>query len=671
VGDLTRDEAPGQRERMEVGRAFHLLVDTITDYAIFLLDPDGYVTTWNPGAERIKGYRAAEIIGQHFSKFYPADVAAKRFPQYELEVASRVGRFEDEGWRVRKDGSLFWANVVITALRDASGELVGFGKVTRDLTERRAHEESLRESEERFRLLVEGVVDYAIFMLDANGHIVTWNAGAERINGYSAQEIIGKHFSIFYPKDAVDSGWPDHELQKAATEGRYQEEGWRLRKDGSHFWAHVTITPLRDASGHLRGFAKLTRDLSERKRAESREEYAAMRDQMLEAERAARIEAQRAARMKDEFLATLSHELRTPLNAILGWTQVLRMQPRTEQEDVRRALGVIERNAHAQVQLIDDLLDLSRILAGQLRLDVQRVALVDVTRGAIESAQPAADAKGVRLESILDARRGLVSGDAARLQQVIWNLLSNAVKFTPKGGRVQVLLERVNSHIEITVSDTGIGISADFLPHVFGRFSQQDSTPGRKYAGLGLGLAISKQLVELHGGSIHAKSAGEGRGATFIVRLPLLLVESDDAREVATEAGDEHANALPDLHGVHVLVVDDEADARELVRKVLEGQRARVTTSTSAEDALAILHGSTPDVVVSDIGMPGIDGYQLMRTLRAQEPGNRRVPALALTAFARPDDRKRAMLAGYQAHLAKPFDIAELVLVVAGLADRR
>jgi PAS domain S-box-containing protein len=649
---------------------FRVLVASITDYAIFMLDPRGCVATWNAGAERIKGYKAEEIIGKHFSTFYPEEAVARRFPEYELEVAAKVGRFEDEGWRVRKDGGLFWANVVITALRDQSGALIGFAKVTRDLTERRAHEESLAESEERFRLLVDGVVDYAIFMLDANGRVVTWNTGAQRISGYAADEIVGKHFSIFYPKDAVDSGWPEHELQMASTEGRYQEEGWRVRKDRSRFWAHVTITPLRDESGHLRGFAKLTRDLTERKRAETREEYGELRDQMLEAERAARIEAQRTARMKDEFLATLSHELRTPLSAILGWTQVLRMRvDASEESQVQQGLNVIERNARAQVQLIDDLLELSRILAGQVRLDVQRVALVDVIRNAIESVQPAADAKGVRLESVLDARRGVVSGDAARLQQVVWNLLSNAIKFTPKGGRVQVLLERVNSHIEVAVSDTGIGISVEFLPHVFGRFTQQDSTPSRKYGGLGLGLAISKQLVELHGGSISAKSAGEGQGATFIVRLPLVLV---DAGERSPEEGESEARAaLPDLQGAHVLVVDDEADARDLVRNVLESQRARVTTLASADEALAFLESSKPDAIVSDVGMAGIDGYQMMRTFRGREPTGRTVPALALTAFARAEDRKRAMLAGYQAHLAKPFDIAEFVLIVAALLNRR
>jgi PAS domain S-box-containing protein len=650
---------------------FRLLVESVSDYAIFMLDTTGHVLTWNAGAERLKGYKPEEIIGQHFSKFYPAAAVQRGHPAYELRVATAEGRFEEEGWRVRKDGSLFWANVVITALRDRTGTLRGFGKVTRDLTQRREYEESLRHSEERFRLLVEGVRDYAIFMLDANGHVATWNAGAQRINGYTGDEIIGQHFSKFYPQDAIESGWPDHELQVAAAEGRFQDEGWRIRKDGSRLWASVTITALRDEAGRLRGFAKLTRDLSERKEAQTAHADGERREEMLEAERSARMEAQRAARMKDEFLATLSHELRTPLNAILGWTQVLRMG-RQGPEEIKHGLEVIERNARAQVQLIDDLLDLSRILAGQIRLDVQRVTLVDVITAVVESVAPAANAKGVHLEKILDPRGSLVSGDPARLQQVVWNLLTNAIKFTPRGGRVQVLLERVNSHIELSVSDNGIGIPISFLPHVFERFTQKDGTASRSHGGLGLGLAISKQLVELHGGSIQAKSRGEGHGATFTVKLPLLVVqdEAESPRVHPTHATDPENMLLPNLRALTVLVVDDEADARELVSRVLENQGAKVILAGSGEEALKVIEVNRPDVLVSDVGMPGMDGYQLMRQVRATETKGQRLPAIALTAFARAEDRKRAMLAGYQSHLAKPFDTAELVLVVADLVNR-
>jgi len=301
---------------------FRLMVESVRDYAIFMLDPNGHVQTWNAGAERFKGYRADEIIGRHFSTFYLPESLARNIPEQELAEASRVGSFEDEGWRVRKDGSRFWANVVITALRDTDGNLLGFAKITRDLTQRRHHEETLRQSEERFRLLVQGVSDYAIFMLDVNGNVATWNDGARRIKGYDADEIIGKHFSTFYPSDAIESGWPEHELQVAAQRGSFVDEGWRLRKDGTRFWASVTITALRDEA-RLVGFAKLTRDLTERKRTEAMEVASQQRDEILDAERSARMSAQRAARIKDEFLATLSHELRTPLSAILGWTQIL------------------------------------------------------------------------------------------------------------------------------------------------------------------------------------------------------------------------------------------------------------------------------------------------------------------------------------------------------------
>ena len=652
---------------------FRLLVESVGDYAIFMLDPAGYVLSWNAGAERIKGYASEDIIGRHFSTFYPAAAVERGHPDEELRTAAAEGRFEEEGWRVRKDGSVFWANVVITAIRDKSGTLRGFAKVTRDLTRRRDDDERLRQSEERFRLLVENVRDYAIFMLDANGYVLTWNAGAQRIKGYAAEEIIGQHFSTFYPAEVAESGWPEHELQVATLEGRFDDEGWRVRKDGSRFWADVTITALRDESGRLRGFAKLTRDLSDRRRTESLEAHGVHRDEMLEAERSARIEAQRAARVKDEFLATLSHELRTPLNAILGWTQLLRNPETQKRVDLNHGLEVIERNARAQVQLVDDLLDLSRILAGQVRLDVQRVALADVIVAAVESAEPAAHVKGVRLERILDPRRSVVSGDPGRLQQVVWNLLNNAIKFTPRGGRVQVILERVNSHVQISVSDTGIGIPASFLPHVFERFSQRDSSAGRAHGGLGLGLAISKQIVELHGGAIQAKSSGEGHGATFVVNLPLLVVQDPPAEgsvSPLTPASEADHALLPGLPGVQVLVVDDEPDARELIRRILETQGAHVRVASSAEEALRMIEVGRPDVLVCDIGMPSMDGYQLMRRIRASERANQRLPALALTAFARAEDRKRAMLAGYQSHLAKPFDTAELIIIVAGLTNR-
>jgi PAS domain S-box-containing protein len=667
------DAKEGLRQSEE---RFKLLVESVRDYAIFMLDPEGHVLTWNAGAERFKGYKADEIIGQHFSRFYPPEALSSGLPAHELEVASKTGVFEDEGWRVRKDGTLFWANVVITAMRDERGELVGFAKVTRDLTQRRANEENLRRSEERFRLLIEGVADYAIFMLDPNGRVSTWNSGAERIKGYRADEIIGQHFSIFYPQEVKDSGWPDHELQVAAEKGKFVDTGWRLRKDGTTFWANVTITALRDDAGKLLGFAKLTRDLTEAKRVEAMESATQQREEMLDAERNARIGAQRATRLKDEFLATLSHELRTPLSAILGWTQLLlRGEKSRGPEEQKRGIEVIERNARAQVKLIDDLLDLSRVMTGKLRLDLQQVSFTSIVEAAVDSAMPSADVKGIRLKAILGASgQDIVSADGARLQQVVWNLLTNAIKFTPKGGQVQVLLQRVNSHLELSVSDTGIGIPANYLPHVFDRFSQKDSSTTRTFGGLGLGLAIAKQLVELHGGSIRAASLGESKGATFSVQLPLSIVQLGDQRgprvHPTAETHPGEMQPLPRLDGVHVFAVDDEPDARDLLRRVLEDQGAKVTSFASAEDALAALKTTKPTVLVCDVGMPKVDGYQLIRTLRAEESRRERIPALALTAFARAEDRKRSLVAGYQAHLAKPFDLGELILVVADLVGR-
>jgi PAS domain S-box-containing protein len=666
-----RKEEPRQSEER-----FKLLVESVREYAIFMLDPSGHVLTWNAGAERFKGYRADDIIGQHFSRFYPPEALARGLPEQELQVASKTGVFEDEGWRVRKDGSLFWANVVITAMRDAQGELVGFAKITRDLTQRRAHEENLRRSEERFRLLVEGVAEYAIFMLDPNGRVSTWNSGAERIKGYTAGDIIGQHFSIFYPEDVRESGWPDHELQVAAETGKFIDSGWRLRKDGTTFWANVTITALRDATGQLLGYAKLTRDLTEAKRVEAMETANQQREELLDAERNARMTAQRATRLKDEFLATLSHELRTPLSAILGWTQLLLRGEASKGPDAhKRAIEVIDRNARAQVKLIDDLLDLSRVMTGKLRLDLHQVSFASVIEAAVDSARPSADVKGIRLMAILgSSSQDIVSADSGRLQQVVWNLLTNAIKFTPKGGQVQVLLQRVNSHLELSVSDTGIGIPANYLPHVFDRFSQKDSSTTRAFGGLGLGLAICKQLVELHGGAIRAASQGEGRGATFSVQLPLSIVQLDDQSapriHPTAETQPGEMLSLPRLEGVHVFAVDDEPDARDLLRMVLEDQGAKVTSFASAEDALAALKATKPTVLVCDIGMPKMDGYQLIRTLRAAESRRERIPALALTAFARAEDRKRSLVAGYQAHLAKPFDVGELILVVADLVGR-
>ena len=419
------------------------------------------------------------------------------------------------------------------------------------------------------------------------------------------------------------------------------------------------------AIDNARLYEAAQREIAQRRRAE------AEREQLLVSEKEARERAERETRMKDEFLATLSHELRTPLNAILGWANILRES--SSPEDIAEGVRVIERNARAQTQIIEDLLDMSRIISGNVRLDVQRVDLAPLIKSAMESVKPMADAKEIRMTSVLDTFADAVAGDAARLQQVLWNLLTNALKFTPKGGRVHVVLERVNSHLEISIADTGQGIAPDFLPHVFDRFRQADASSTRAQRGLGLGLAIVKNLTELHGGTVRAKSAGAHQGSTFTVVLPVTAAKREDARPDATrsEGLDESVDEACNLEGVRVLAVDDEPDARQLVKRILTGRGAIVETADCVVQAVELIRAGTFDVLVTDIGMPGEDGYALIREVRQlrQDKGVE-MPAIALTAFARSDDRKRAILAGFQMHMAKPVEPSELVAMVANLAKR-
>ncbi|MDB4991723.1 MAG: two-component hybrid sensor and regulator [Myxococcaceae bacterium] len=394
------------------------------------------------------------------------------------------------------------------------------------------------------------------------------------------------------------------------------------------------------------------------------------RARLLEAERAARAEVERVSLIKDEFLATLSHELRTPLNAVLGWSQVL-LSSAAQDTRGRRGLEAIARNARAQAQLIEDLLDMNRIVSGKLRLDMQRTELAPVIEAALDSVQPSADAKSIVIRKTIDPQAGPVFGDPHRLQQVFWNLLSNAVKFTPGGGHIDVLLQRVDSHIQITIHDSGIGVDAGFLPYLFERFRQADSSITRKYGGLCLGLSIVKQLVELHGGSIHAASPGPGQGATFVVCLPLRTAsEGELPREHSIERRSPVKSGRGvSLAGILVLVVDDEGDARELMQSVLLDAGAQVVTAASAREGLALVRSERPDVIVSDIGMPERDGYEFIRDVRGLAPDHGgKTPAIALTAFARSEDRTRAMLAGYQVHVAKPVEPQELTAAIMSLA---
>jgi PAS domain S-box-containing protein len=489
---------------------YRLLVDSVQDYAIFALDPEGVILSWNAGAQRLKGYKPEEIIGRHFSVFYPPKDVSSGKPARELVDATRDGRVEDEGWRIRKDGSRFWANVVITALRDEAGTLVGFAKVTRDLTERRGAEERLRESEERFRVLVHGVRDYAIFMLDPRGRVMSWNEGAQRIKGYTAEEIVGRHFSTFYPAADVAAGKTKWELEIAIREGKYEEEGWRVRKDGTCFWASVLITALRGNGGKLIGFAKVTRDLTERRAAQERA--------VADARRLA--EAETASRTKSEFLAAMSHELRTPINATLGYTELIEMGiggPVTEQQ--RDYLTRIRGSQEHLLRIISDLLNYSRIEAGQVEYDLAPVPVHALVDGVLPLVEPQAMAKKLTLVHGPCPEGISARTDRGKAEQIVLNLLGNAVKFTPHGGRVTVGCGTAGERVVVTVEDTGPGIPAEQQKSIFEPFVQLGRSLTSGHEGTGLGLAISRDLARAMGGEITVAST-PGKGATFTLALP-------------------------------------------------------------------------------------------------------------------------------------------------------
>jgi signal transduction histidine kinase/ActR/RegA family two-component response regulator len=476
-------------------------------------------------------------------------------------------------------------------------------------------------------------------------------------------------FDLFYSILHPDDRQRTREAVTRCVEGGsiYDIEYRTVSPQGEIRWVRATGRTFFDELGQPVEFDGTTLDITEKRNA------AEDREQLLRSEQAARVESERAGRMKDEFLATLSHELRTPLNAILGWSQLIRRGD--DKETLKEGLDVIERNARVQVQLIEDLLDMSRIISGKVRLDIQTVEPTSFIDTAVETVMPSADARGIRLQKIVDPKAGPIAGDPGRLQQVVWNLLSNAIKFTPKGGKVQVMLKRVDSRIEIAVSDTGQGIKPEFLPHVFERFRQADSSSTRSHGGLGLGLAIVKQLVELHGGTISAASSGPGLGSTFTVALPVLAIHRRHAAEPRNHPPAVQSGALEGkpkvLEGMTVLVVDDEPDARSLVKRLLEDCGAKVEAAGSAAEAVRLVPTVRPNVLVSDIGMPVVDGYELLRRVRAlgrQQGGD--VPAVALTAFARSEDRTRALMAGYLVHVSKPVEPHELIATVATVGGR-
>jgi PAS domain S-box-containing protein len=484
---------------------FRLLVSGVKEYAIFMLDPSGRVATWNAGAEQLKGYSTDEIVGKEFSIFYTPEDLARELPRRLLAIAETEGRVSDEGFRVRKNGTLFWADVVITALRDDEGRLRGFGKVTRDLTVRKAAEEELRRSEDRVRLMIGSIGDYAIYLLDADGRVATWNRGAELIKGYRENEIVGTHFAAFFSPEDRAAGKPAIELTQAVAEGRFEEEAWRLRKDGSRFWANVILSPVRDAGGELIGFVKVTRDLTERRKTEE--------------ERRRLAQAQEAVRLREEFLTIASHELRTPLTALR--LQLDAALAATAAVDAKVA-NKIERAAHASRRLaglVEMLLDASRIATGGIELSLASFDLAEATTDTIEAFRDAATRARCELLLEVDAPGGALAGtwDRLRVEQVLMNLLGNAIKYGA-GKPVSVRLSRDGDMVVVQVRDGGPGIPEAEIHRIFDRFERAVST--RHYGGLGLGLYIVRRLAEAHGGSVTVENPPDG-GARFTVRLPL------------------------------------------------------------------------------------------------------------------------------------------------------
>lgn len=774
---------------------YRLLVEEIKDFAIFYLDANGLIVTWNKGAERLFGYTEREIIGREFFTLFTPEDRAAGAPEYELTKACETGRAEDVRWHLRKNDSRFYANGVTTALRDEAGELLGFAKIARDDTARKLMEERITESESRFRqmisqspiaivifdtegnavsanqahfdlwqikpeviegynifrdkqarmhpdyrfieeafkgesvfvpatfynltdcngggrarwieafiypvkdgegninevvitqkdvtatrdaekarLLLSAIVDSspdAIMSFESDGTITSWNKGAERIYGYTEAEIVNRRMSILVPPELLaEQNQISSTLIRGESVTQYETE--RLRKDGTLFPISITASPVVNTEKRVIGFSAIAQDITPRRQAERE------REQLLVRERVARREAETANRLKDEFLATLSHELRTPLTAILGWARMIRGGALSPAR-ATQALEIIERNAQIQSQLINDILDVSRIITGKFTLDAKPITIAPVVNAALDVASHAAAAKHIMIETRFDDADARIYGDANRLQQIVWNLLSNAVKFTAPGGRITVDTRAAQNNLIIAVSDTGQGINREFLPFVFDRFRQADGSSTRAHGGLGLGLAIVRQIAEMHGGTVKVESAGEGEGATFTITLPLLdAPQHQSATTTQTECSHPAqppvaapANSRPNLTDARLLVVDDDDDTRELLSIMLQHAGAQVVVAASSPEAFAHFQQQRFDLIISDIGMPESDGYALLEDIRTHEQVHALAPTpvIALTAYARPADRTRALAAGFQSHLTKPIEPAELMHRIASAIE--
>jgi PAS domain S-box-containing protein len=686
-------------------RLLAAIVDS-SDDAIISKDLNGIVTSWNHAAERMYGYSAREAIGQSIRLIIPADRQDE-----EDQVLDRIRRGEPvqhfETVRRHKDGTLLPVALTVSPVRDTAGVIIGASKIARDIRERkRAEAQAQRASRQTAflariaavlgtsldyehalkavaNLAVPEIADWCAIDIEESGEIRRVAVAHIDPSKIGLTRMFPERYDDPTPPCSVPhivrTGTPTvipeitEEVIASSTPGG-REYLRLIRELGLRSFMCLPLV------AHGRTVGALSLGTGESGRSYTEEdigfaEDVASRTALAVENARAYLEVQKANRLKDEFLATLSHELRTPLNAILGYARMLR-SGMMKGEKVTGALETVERNATSLTQIVEDVLDVSRIVSGKIRLNVQPVELQAVVRNAAATVHPAADAKGLRIETVIDPRVGPVSGDPDRLQQVVWNLLANAVKFTPRHGRVQIRLEQVNSHVEIVVSDTGIGIPEGFLPYIFERFRQAEGGTTRQHPGLGLGLAIARHIVEMHGGTIHAASGGEGKGATFRVQLPVMIVHREqpvEERRVHPRSERPAASTIfPSLQGARVLAVDDDADALVLLREVLESAGAHVMTAGSATEALDAVQALHPDVLVADLGMPTVDGFELIaRIRRAPDEVVRDIPAAALTAYARSEDRAKTLRSGFEMHLAKPIDPAELVAAVAALARRR
>jgi len=723
AGSADRTAIPPDRDEIETLRGYLAAIVVSSEDAIASKNLDGIVTSWNEAAERLFGYTANEMIGQSILRIIPPDLQHEEASILQkLRVGERVDRFETV--RLRKDGSPVEISLTVSPIRDATGKVIGAAKIAHDISARRRAEQALADEARALETLnglgraiasqldldsiVQKVTDAATELTGAEFGAFFYNVVREGEESYWLYTLSGasrdafarfplpRNTAVFAPTFNGEGVVRSADIRKDPRYGQNEPHfgmppghlpvcsylavpvvSHTGRVIGGLFFGHPQPDIFSERAERLvvgialqagiaienAGLFKTIVDRESQLNAAAED-----REKLLESERSARAAAERLSHLKDEFLATLSHELRTPLNAIQGWATLLR-RPEASQEDLQKGLETIERNVRAQSQLINDLLDMSRIISGNLHLEVQPIVLHELIQRAIDTVRQSAAGKRIRIRTLLDSSIGVVRGDPHRLQQVLWNLLSNAVKFTPQDGRIQVVLERVNSHVEIVIEDSGIGIRPEFLPHVFDRFRQGDPSMSRKFGGLGLGLSIVKNLVELHGGSVRVKSRGENQGSTFIVALPISYVQEDTALsnqpDVSVPALD--ALELPSLPGIEVLIVDDDPDGRALIARILEGRGAHPTCAINAAAALDLLRERQFNILLSDIGMPQIDGYRFIREVRASSSPQARIPAIAITAYARSEDRQRSLLSGYQMHLSKPIEARELLAAIASL----